>query len=192
MKNIKFRNLIFGLLVILIIWFIVHSVIVTIDGLNDELKKTDVAVVLGNKVELNGRPSKRLQGRLDRAVELYEENYFNDIIVSGGFGKEGYDEAVVMKDYLIEKGVPEGKIILDSDGYNSLMTAQNTKLIMKEMNFNSITIITQFYHIFRTKSAFKNVGIENIYSTHSNYYEWRDLYSLFREFFAYYKYLLIS
>jgi vancomycin permeability regulator SanA len=32
----------------------------------------DVAVVLGNKVELNGEPSERLKYRLDKAIELYQ------------------------------------------------------------------------------------------------------------------------
>ncbi len=191
MKRSKTRNIIIGVLVILILWFVAHTVFVTIDGLNDELNTTDVAVVLGNKVEINGKPSKRLQGRLDKAVELYKGNYFNYIIVSGGFGKEGYDEAIVMKNYLVEKGISEDKILIDSVGYNSLMTAKNTKLIMNDMNFDSVTIITQFYHITRTKFTFQREGIENIYSAHSNYYELRDLYSLFREFFAYYKYLII-
>jgi len=54
----------------LLIWFLVHTLIITIDGLNDNIEYSDVAVVLGNKVELDGYPSKRLQGRLDRAVEL--------------------------------------------------------------------------------------------------------------------------
>lgn len=43
-----------------------------IDGLNDELKPVDAAVVLGNKVEVNGRPSERLKSRLDKSVELYK------------------------------------------------------------------------------------------------------------------------
>lgn len=176
---------------ILIIWFVVHTLIITIDGLRDELEVSDVAVVLGNKVELNGKPSKRLQGRLDKAVELYENNYFEYVIVSGGVGKEGFDEAAVMREYLIEKGIHEDKILLDSNGYNSYMTAKNTKEIMENMDFDSAMIITQFYHISRTKLAFNKVGIENIYSAHSYYIELRDVYSVVREFFAYYKYLVM-
>lgn len=191
-KKAKLKNIIFGFLTILIVWFIIHTLIITIDGMNDELKVSDAAVVLGNKVESDGKPSKRLQGRLDRAVELYFENWYNYIIVSGGFGKEGFDEAAVMKEYLVEKGIPEQKILPDSDGYNSIMTAKNTRDIMEKMNFDSVTIITQFYHISRTKLAFKHEGVENVYSAHSTYYELRDAYSLFREFFAYYKYLIIK
>lgn len=191
MKIQKNKNLIFFLVGILFVWFIVHLLIITVDGIRDELEKSDIAVVLGNKVELNGKPSKRLQSRLDKAVDLYEKEYFEYIIVSGGIGKEGYDEAEVMKEYLKEKGIPNGRILVDNEGYNSFLTAQNTKSIMNNMDLHSVIIITQFYHISRTKLAFDKLGIENVYSAHANYFEVRDLYSLVREFFAYYKYLIL-
>lgn len=172
------------------IWFTIHTVLLIIDGLNDELNKVDVAVVLGNKVEINGQPSERLQARLNKAVELYEDGYFNFIIVSGGIGKEGFDEAKVMGSYLIDKGIPEDKIIEDNNGYNSYMTAKNTKNIMDELDFNSVMVITQYYHVSRTKLAFKKLGIKNVYSAHAEIFEYRDIYSIIREFPAYYKYLL--
>lgn len=176
---------------VIFLWFIIHTVVITIEGLRDNIGSTDAAVVLGNKVELNGEPSERLKGRLDKAIELYEKGYFEHIIVSGGNGKEGFNEAAVMKEYLVDKGVTGSHIILDQEGYNTYSTALNTKEIMADRGFASITIITQFYHISRTELAFRKAGIDNISSAHGEYYELRDLYSLFREFFAYYKYLLI-
>jgi|GEM_PF-4070836 len=103
-----FRRIIVYSLAAFILWFIAHSVIITIDGLRDELEKVDVAIVLGNKVEVSGIPSPALKSRLDRALELYREGYLQHIIVSGGVGKEGHDEAYVMKGYLVDGGVPEG------------------------------------------------------------------------------------
>lgn len=173
-----------------VIWFIIHTTFVVIDGVNDELKPVDAAVVLGNKVETNGQPSERLKARLDRSVELYNEGYYRFIIVSGGIGKEGFDEAKVMKAYLIDNGVAEDKIIEDSNGYNSYMTAQHTSDIMDELEFNSVMIISQYFHISRTKLAFRKMNIEEVYSAHAKIFEARDLYSIVREFPAYYKYLL--
>jgi hypothetical protein len=34
---------------------------------------------------------------------------------------------------------------------------------------------------------FRKQGFQNIESASPNYYEWRDFYAIFREFFAYYK-----
>ncbi|WP_141502945.1 YdcF family protein [Paenibacillus luteus] len=174
---------------IFLIWFIIHTTFVIIDGLNDELKPVDAAVVLGNKVEVNGQPSDRLKARLDRSVELYDGGYFTFIIVSGGIGKEGFDEAKVMKSYLIDKGITEDKIIEDNNGYNSYITAQNTSKIMDELDLDSVMVITQYFHVSRTKLAFRKMDMKAVYSAHAKIFEYRDIYSIIREFPAYYKYL---
>jgi vancomycin permeability regulator SanA len=180
----------FILFSVMIVWFILHTTIILIDGINDELANVDVAVVLGNKVELDGQPSNRLQARLDKAVDLYEEGYFKNIIVSGGVGKEGFDEANVMKQYLVDQGIPIEVIIEDSNGYNSYMTAENSKAIMEELNLESVMVITQYFHITRSKLAFQKLGFKEVYGAHAEIVELRDVYSIIREFPAYYKYIL--
>lgn len=176
-------------IIFMCLWFSLHTIFIVIDGLSDNTNSVDVGVVLGNKVELDGKPSERLKSRLDKALELYDEGYLKYIIVSGGLGKEGFDEAKVMKSYLIDNKVPEEHIILDSKGNNTFMTAENSKTIMKENKLKSVMIITQYYHVTRTKLAFKKVGFDKVYSAHAEKFEIRDCYSLVREFFAYYKYL---
>lgn len=174
----------------LFIWFIIHTAFMIIDGLNDELKPVDAAVVLGNKVEVNGQPSERLKARLDKSLELYDGGYFTYVIVSGGIGKEGFDEAKVMKSYLVDKGMPAEKVIEDNNGYNSYMTAQNTSKIMDELELDSVMVITQYFHVTRTKLAFRQMEMKGVYSSHARIFEFRDIYSIIREFPAFYKYLL--
>lgn len=174
------------------VWFGVHTGLVVFDGLHDNIGKADVGIVLGNKVETNGQPSNRLKSRLDKAVLLYNQGYFKYIIVSGGIGKEGFDEAQVMSDYLIEHKVPLNAIILDNNGNNTYLTAANARRIMEKRRLKSALIITQYYHISRTRLAFSKVGIEKVYSAHANFFELRDMYSLVREFVGYYKYLFVG
>jgi vancomycin permeability regulator SanA len=83
----------------------IASVTIALVGLRDEIDRADVAVVLGNTVEPNGKPSARLQARLDKTIALYRRNLFTKTIVSGGVGKEGFDEAVVMKAYLVVRAI---------------------------------------------------------------------------------------
>lgn len=192
--NVRFKRKLFKnvsfVMSFFIAWFVIHTIIILVDGLNDEVANVDVAIVLGNKVELDGVPSDRLKARLDKAIELFEDGYFPLILVSGGVGKEGYDEAEIMKDYLQQNDVPSEAILVDSDGYNSFRTAQNTKEIISEMNVESVMVISQYFHITRTKLAFRKLGFRHIYSAHADYLEWRDIYSTIREFPAYYKYIL--
>jgi vancomycin permeability regulator SanA len=178
-----------AILLVFPLWFLAHTVYIVADGLTDEIAKTDAAVVLGNTVERNGQPSERLKARLDKAVELYENNLVGKIIVSGGFGAEGFEEADVMRSFLIAKNIPESDIILDRDGYDTHKTAVNTRAIMQANNFRSVTIVSQYFHITRTRLAFQKEKIENIYAAHANYFELRDLYSMVREFTGFYTYL---
>lgn len=183
MKTIKHF---FGIAVSLVA---LMALTIVFDGLTDNIQKADVIVILGNKVELNGMPSLRLQSRLDKGIELYEQSISEKILVSGGTGKEGFDEAVVMKNYLVEQGIAAEKIVIDSKGIDSYNTAKNTKAFMQNNNLMSALIVSNYYHISRTRVAFKKVGIETVYSAHSNYFEFRDLYSIAREVIGYFYYL---
>lgn len=160
------------------------------DGLTDDIRAADVAVVLGNTVESDGRPSARLQARLDKAVELYRQDMFPYVIVSGGIGIEGFDEAEVMKRYLISHGIPEDRIVADANGLTTYHTARNAAQLMKEKKWRSALVITQYFHISRTRLALGSFGISQVYTAHANYFELRDAYSVAREIIGYGEYLV--
>ena len=178
------------LFVIFILFLISTAILIVSDGLIDNVKKSDVIVILGNKVELDGIPSLRLQSRLNKGYDLYKKGLAPLILVSGGVGIEEYDEAMVMKKYLVNLGIPENIIISDSNGVDSFNTAKNTKELMDEMSLDTALIVTNYYHISRTRLAFKKSGVKKVYSAHANYFEIRDLYSIPREVIGYYYYLL--
>lgn len=173
-----------------IAWFLIHTVVITIDGLRDENAPCDAAVVPGNEVLPGNKPSARLAARLDTAARLYFSRSCGTIIVSGGIDSAGNDEAKVMKEYLIAKGVSSDSVLTDNKGVNTRATAINTGRIMKEHGLNSVVIVTQFFHVTRTKKAFRQCGIDHVYSVHADFFEMRDVYSLVREFFAFYSYLV--
>ncbi|EMJ88236.1 YdcF family protein [Leptospira meyeri] len=155
------------------------------NGLTEEKDlKSTFALVLGNKVELNGMPSDRLQARLDRAITLYKENLIQKIIVSGGIGKEGFDEAKVMKKYLISQGLDANLIIEDNFGYTTERSAENLKEILKSNTSETILIISQYYHLPRSNYLVKSAGFDNTKTSYARYIEIRDLYSIFRETIA--------
>lgn len=180
------------MLLLTVLSFLSAAVLIAADGLTDDIHIADVAIVLGNTVERDGRPSARLQARLNKAVELYREGMFSYIIVSGGIGVEGFDEADIMKRYLVDHEVPDSCIIADSNGTTTYQTAQNAAQIMKEKQWHSALIITQYFHISRTKLAVESFGISPAYTAHANYFELRDVYSLVREVIGYVKYLVRS
>lgn len=159
------------------------------DGLNDHIINADVIIVPGNKVELNGKPSPRLMARITKAAELFQQHKAPYIFVSGGTGKEGFDEAVVMADSLIAMHVPASHIIIDSQGINTLATAKNAHSFMAAQKLTTAIVVTQYFHIARTKLALRKNGITQLGSAHADYVEWRDSYALAREVVAYLSYL---
>ena len=174
-------------------WFIVHTAIAVMIGTRDDIAPVDTIVVFGNKVEATGVPSRRLKARLDRAMALYEDGIAPCIIVSGGFGKEGHDESLVMRNYLIGKDVPESSILMDHDGNNSYLTAKNCAAMMQRQSSTSAILVTQYYHIPRARMAFRRCGIADLgHACARMGPETREPLALAREFCAYYYYLLRS
>lgn len=175
-----------------VIWFGVHTTFILVDGYTDELGHTKWAVVLGNKVHPDGRVSHRLKSRLDRAYDLYKKGEIRAILVSGGLGKEGYQEAAVMSEYLIKRGVPRQAITEDPEGDNTFYTAQHTRDWMRKQKASAILVVTNAYHVSRCKLAFRKMGIRKVYGAHGEYPDWREVKSIVREFVAYYFYVLRS
>lgn len=170
----------------------VSAILIVIDGVTDDLQHADVALVMGAKVKTDGKPSHRLTARLDTAVDLFERGYFEYLIVSGAVGWEGYDEAQVMATYLVDHGVPAERIFIDSDGTDTYMTARNASWIMRTNGMQSVLIITQYFHVPRTKLALKRFGVSPVYSANAVYWGLRDLLYIPREVAAYFYYLLRS
>jgi vancomycin permeability regulator SanA len=151
------------------------------NGLQDDRHATDVMVVLGNKVRPDGKPSQALTARLDQAVLLYHEGDCRFILVSGGHGREGYDEPKVMRHYLEEAGVPSNIIFEDNDGTNTWHTAENTAAFLKARQLHSVLIVSQYFHLPRCRLAFARFGIKPVYTSPARYVSVKDFYSLPRE-----------
>ena len=91
-----------------------------------------------------------------------------------------------MKAFLVKNGIPNSLILVDNNGNNTELTAINSKKISKQYGFNQILVVSQYYHITRTKMLFQKQGFTNISSVSPMYFEWRDFYAIFREFIAFY------
>lgn len=168
----------------------VAALLLTLDGLTDSARRSDVVVVLGNEVLDDGTPSDRLAARLDVALDVHDRGLADHVIVSGGVGRSGWDEAEVMAAYLVDSGIDAERIVIDSDGVNTRATAVNTARIMDEQQWQSAIVATQFYHISRSRLALRQEGVEEVTTAGTGFIESRDVFGLGREVVAYGTYLL--
>lgn len=172
-------------------WIGAHSTWTVVAGVNAQPRPADVAIVLGTTVQRSGMPSGRLRERLDRALELFRNGTVRNIIVSGGLGREGYQEADVMRDYLVRRGVPAGNIFIDRNGYDTYETARSAQKIMASRQFTSAVVVSHYYHLPRAVVTFKRFGINEVSAAAVNIPPmWRDTWSVLREFAAFYFYMV--
>ena len=184
------RSLLKRLVLVLAVWFVLHSVFITVDGMNQPQRTADVAVVLGTTVHPSGNVTPWLEARLQRAVELYRQNQVQNIMVSGATGIEGQDEAQVMRDYLLAQGVPEQVIWVDSQGANTGLSAQHAAALMQKQEWYNAIVVSQFFHVSRAKMQFKKAGIAEVETASPKRFSVFEFGPLWREWPAFYMHFL--
>ncbi|KWI55361.1 YdcF family protein [Burkholderia pseudomultivorans] len=147
----------------------------------------DLAVIFGNALDDNGAPKPVLAARLDVGVRCYHAGRCPTLLVSGAIDGPGLNEAAAMRDYLVARGVPAERIVVDELGDNTLATAQHTLAYMRAQRLSSVLIVSQSYHLARARLAFERVGIAraDLRAAYPRGFQWRDLYSSWREVPAY-------
>jgi len=155
------------------------------EPLNQDFSGT--ILVLGNQVYPDSTPSPYLEARLLKGLQLFQQTGAKEILVSGGTGIEGVNEAVVMAEWLNERGVPSQQIMIDSTGMNTWATAQHSAQILGTET--SLYVVSHSYHLVRCRMALDRVGFHDI-SLASAYSNWtlREIMGMLREFPAYYYY----
>ncbi len=122
----------------------------------------DYIIVLGAQVYESG-PGKVLQYRLDAACDYMEENENTICIVSGGQGSnEPCAEAQIMYEYLVEKGIDAERIIMETESLNTVENLKNSSVYI-DMETDSVGIVTNNFHIFRSTRLAKALGMEHVY-----------------------------
>lgn len=132
-------------------------------GRNDNAvynEKTVIVLGCGIRGE---RVSVGLAKRLDKAYLYHLQNPDAMIIVSGGQGpQETISEALAMKRYLMLKGVPEEKIIIEDKSTSTITNFKYSHEIMKEKGLptDSVVFVTNGYHVYRAASYAKAEGLK--------------------------------
>lgn len=156
-------------------------------GAKEEEKKNlsvDYIVVLGSKLDETGI-SETLRERLEKAIDIGREISV-PIVVSGGNTRiNSCQEADIMKEYLIDRGVKNEILVEDKaldTRHNFIYTAE---MIGKDAQ---IVIVTSDIHMFRAKMLARHAGFKGIVGVCSKtdakmylYFNLREVVSIFRE-----------
>jgi uncharacterized SAM-binding protein YcdF (DUF218 family) len=125
----------------------------------DQAQKADVIVVMG-AAAYRGKPSPVLKARLDHALFLYLTNTAPRILATGGAGGDPvFTEASTMRDYLVERGVPPESIIVEPESASTVESTAAVGEIMNRMGLRSCVLVSDGYHIFRSKRMLEQRGV---------------------------------
>ncbi len=161
-EKLPFRKLISGVLALGLSVIISFTSFLALYGRNDNATYNEkTVIVLGCGIR-GERVSVGLAKRLNKAYEYHLQNPDAVIIVSGGQGpQEDISEALAMKRYLVSKGVPEDRIIMEDKSTSTITNFKYSHEIMKEKGLpdDSVVFVTNGYHVYRGASYAKAEGL---------------------------------
>lgn len=146
-----------SLIIVILLFFIDVECFIYFYGQKQEEVEVDYILILG--CSLYGESvSPALQRRLDKAL-VYALKYPNTpIVVSGGKGNdEVVSEAYAMKQYLVQHGIAETRIIMEDKSVCTFTNFNYTKNMLGSSNYKML-VTTCDFHMYRSIALGKDAG----------------------------------
>lgn len=158
----------FARAVFLLCWAIFFFAVgfVAVSGYSNTPTGNEQTVIVAGAGLRGEIPSNVLRRRLDATVEYYQKHPDIKIIVTGGMGSgETVPEAVAMKRYLVQKGVPQDIIFTEDKSTSTMQNLTFAADIMKQNGMdekNGVVLITNAFHCYRITRFAEKAGFTNV------------------------------
>jgi uncharacterized SAM-binding protein YcdF (DUF218 family) len=163
-------NLVFGYMSFLLVSYVLYAFVY---GLLARTGGADFVIVLGAGLRPDGGVPPLLANRLERGYEVWTAlnrqegldrragDFKPLLIVSGGKGDdERVPEASAMASYLIARGFPADRLLLEDRSRNTEENLVFSKAIMGELRPGArATVVTSDFHAFRAALLARRLGI---------------------------------
>lgn len=150
---------VFGLLTM---YAVILSALMTGEILNAP-KNPQAVIVLGCRVQKDGRPSLMLRRRLEAAYEYLKENEEIICVTAGGQGEdEPASEGETMKKALVEMGISGDRIIVEDKSVNTEENLALSAKLLEDMGIEGgeVTIVSDGFHLYRASIFAERAGLE--------------------------------
>jgi SanA protein len=122
------------------------------------LSRVDAVLVLGTSpYGYRGQDQWTLSHRLDIAAGLWHGDFADHFLVSGIQIGDDYDEATIMRDELVQRGVPASAIELDHKGNRTWDSILRARTVFGKRR---LIIVSQRDHLGRALFLARHAGIE--------------------------------
>jgi uncharacterized SAM-binding protein YcdF (DUF218 family) len=119
------------------------------------------AIGVFGAAEYAGRPSPVFRARLDHAYDLFQRGAAPVVITTGGSAADpDFSEGGVGHDYLMRRGIPEPKLIAETQGSDTASSAERVAVIMRTNRMHSCVAVSDAYHVFRIRKLLEHEGVQ--------------------------------
>jgi uncharacterized SAM-binding protein YcdF (DUF218 family) len=159
-RRTHLRARVIGALVVLAMaGWLAMVVAVVVVGARDEAAPATAIVVLG-AAQYEGHPSPVLRARLDHALELYRRSLAPVIIVTGGMGAgDTTSEAQVSRLYLLEHGVPDSGVVMETHGLTTSQSIHAVAAIVSALPGRRVILVSDPFHMLRLSILARALGL---------------------------------
>jgi vancomycin permeability regulator SanA len=146
-------------------------------------------LVFGATVRPGGEPSPVLRRRIEGAYSAWRLMPSAKLILSGGVGRHGPAEALVMHRELAGRGVPEADLLLDTESCDTLASARACVAILESRSdVGQVWVCTSAFHAPRCRLLMRlqgvSTGIVHVPPAETLFARWSGFYWVLRECLA--------
>lgn len=162
---------------IIVVLLLIVTFLFTLNSKNSDKLITEQnlesAVVLGAAVWSKDTPSPLFRARIEKALELYNKNFFKKILLTGGSAPGELSEAVVAFNFLKDMGVDKKNLNYEEE---TSTTAEQIKFVaLKFDKENSIVIISDAFHLARVLQISEFFDVQTIAAASEYSISWEKL-----------------
>lgn len=124
-----------------------------------DVPQARVAIVFGAGLLRDGSAGPVLSDRMQTAVDLYLAGKVEKILVSGDNRFVEYNEPEAMRQYALERGIPDADIVLDYAGRRTYDTCYRARRIF---GVDEAILVTQEFHMPRALTLCNWFGVDSL------------------------------
>ncbi|MCR5137113.1 MAG: YdcF family protein [Oscillospiraceae bacterium] len=156
-------RILLGLTCVGLVYFCIVEVPIIRNARTDRDAERPYLIVLGAAV-YGEQPSLTLVRRLEGALDYLDRYPGSVAIVSGGMGKgESIPEAQAMHRWLLSRGIPEERVLLEERATSTQENLDYSFDIIRGRGDDpdgNVAIVSSAYHLYRSKSLARLRGVE--------------------------------
>jgi uncharacterized SAM-binding protein YcdF (DUF218 family) len=120
-----------------------------------------IVIVLGGALK-HGKPCKTLALRLGTAARVWQDHPSATFVLTGGVpAGETLSEADAMARYMIELGVSQRNLLLETRARNTKQNLSlSLELIQSERRSGQLCVLSSNYHLYRAVRTGKSLGVD--------------------------------